>query len=210
MEIKSTTTERILKSFGFSLALFLFWGSLTAWRTRGLVEHFGPIECAWLIYNATSSVLFLIRSRPSIVSMNPVHWIVALVTSFSGFVFKRYGVEPLPIWAVMSDTLIFLGLVLGGAAALALGRSYDFLPALRGVQAKWVYEVIRHPMYLSSIAIRLGYLVRHFSVYNLAVFVVTAWLYDKRAAFEEAIMRNDPRYRDYAQKVRSRFLPGIY
>lgn len=210
MEVRNDRIERVLKSFGFSVALFLFWGLLTVLKARSLLGRFTPTECVWLFYNATISILFLVRTRPSIVSMNAVHWLVALVTCFSGFFFRRYEVEVAPVWSFIADGLIFGGLALGGIAALALGRSYDFLPALRGVQTGWVYQVVRHPMYLSSIVIRCGYLVRHFSAYNRAAFVVMVWLYDRRAAYEEQIMRNDARYCEYVQRVRFKFLPIVY
>jgi protein-S-isoprenylcysteine O-methyltransferase Ste14 len=210
MELKSSLIDRILKSFGFSLFLFLVWGTITVRKAIPLLERFTWFECLWLFYNASISILFLIRSRPSVVSRNPWHWLVALMTSFSGLFFIKYDLEILPLWLKASDGLIFVGLFVGGVSAVTLGRSYDFLPALRGVQTQWLYEIIRHPMYLSSILIRLGYLVKNFSSYNMALFAVMVWLYDKRAKYEEGIMQNSPRYQAYMKKVRFRFLPKVY
>ena len=65
-------------------------------------------------------------------------------------------------------------------------------------------------MYLSSIVMRLGYLAKHPSGYNAVVFLIMIWLYDRRCVFEEQIMRNDARYREYAQRVRFRLVPGLY
>ena len=210
MQIKSESAERLLKSFGFSVALFLFWGTWTVLRGRSLLERFELAECAWVVYNATISMLFLVRSRPSVVSMDPVHWLVALATSFSGMFFHRYVADPPPLRSAMADCSVYAGLLASGVAAVSLGRSYDFLPALRGVQTRWLYGLVRHPMYLSAMVIRLGYLLRHCSYYNLVVFLVMVWLYVKRAAFEETIMRNDPRYREYTEKVPYKFLPGLH
>ena len=93
---------------------------------------------------------------------------------------------------------------------MALRRSYDFLPALRGVTTDWLFRFIRHPMYISSILIRLGYLGMHASMHNAVVFAVMVWLYVKRVDYEEGIMRQDERYIEYMRQVRYRFLPGIY
>ena len=56
--------------------------------------------------------------------------------------------------------------------------------------------------------VRLGYLAKHPSAFNAAVFVV--WLYGWRALFEERIMLGGPKYRQYTGRVRYRFLPGLY
>ena len=110
----------------------------------------------------------------------------------------------------VNPILIVIGLALGTASAIALGRSYDFLPALRGVQSRWLYGLVRHPMYLSSILIRLGYVVRNCTAQNLLIFVAMVWLYDRRARYEERVMENDEAYRQYAAKVRFRFIPFLY
>jgi protein-S-isoprenylcysteine O-methyltransferase Ste14 len=202
--------ERFLKGFAFSFLLFLLWGGLTAWKTRSLFDRFTSLECDWILYNAAIAVLFLVRSRPSLVSMNPLHWLVALVTSFSGFLYVRTEpVDPGP-WQAAMEYFFWLVLVLDFTALLALGRNYDFLPALRGVQTKWLYRIVRHPMYASSILIRLIYILQNWSGINFLIFGIMAWLYDRRASFEEDILRQDSRYQEYAERVRYRFLPGIY
>jgi protein-S-isoprenylcysteine O-methyltransferase Ste14 len=202
--------ERFVKGFGFSLILFLLWGGLTAWKARSLLDRFTLLEGAWILYNATVAILFLVRSRPSRVSMNPVHWLVALVTSFSGLLYVRITpMDPGP-WHTAIEDFLWLGLVLDFTALLALGRNYDFLPALRGVQTRWIYGIIRHPMYASSILIRLAYVLQNLSGVNFLIFGFMAWLYDRRASYEEDILRKDSRYQAYAERVRYRFVPGIY
>ena len=141
-------------------------------------------------------------------SMKPLHWLVALLASFSGLFFARAGSQSANV-AIAGEVLILLGLAGSGTAALALGRNYDFVPALRGVSTGWLFRYVRHPMYAASIIIRLGYLVNHVSAYNGAVFLIMIWLYDLRAGFEEQIMRNDSRYREYESRVRFRFMPGL-
>ena len=72
--IKSRAVERILKSFAFSVLLFLVWGTLTVIKVKALRRGFEPIELLWLAYNVLISLLFLVRRRPSVVSMDAVHW----------------------------------------------------------------------------------------------------------------------------------------
>ncbi|MHC4459751.1 MAG: methyltransferase family protein [Planctomycetota bacterium] len=210
MEIKNATIESFLKSFAFSLLLCLFWGSFTLIHTRALLKGFDFTELLWLVYNVTISLLFLIRVKPSVVSMNLIHWTVALITSFSGFFFVREAANSNPILLFTADALILFALFLGIVASLILGRSYDFLPALRRVKTELVYQLVRHPMYLSSIVIKVGYVLKNPSIYNALLAAVIIALYDKRAKYEEDILSHDNSYVDYLQKVKYRFIPGIY
>ena len=201
--------ERTVSGFGFSVLCFLIWGGLTGLRAERLLASFSWMEVVWFVYIATFAVLFLVRSRPTAVSLNPRHWLVALLASCSGL-FLTTGSAGIAGTDAVANGLILLGLAGSGTAALALRRSYDFLPALRGVTTDWLFRFVRHPMYVSSIIIGLGYLGRHPSVYNAAVFAVMIRLYMKRVDYEENIMQQDERYVEYMRQVRYRFLPGIY
>ena len=210
MQIHNTKLESFLKSFAFSVLLCLVWGYHTASRSRTLLESFEFSDLLWLVYNATISLLFLVRVRPTVVSMNLVHWVVALITSFSGFIFSGQGTDTGPILSFTADVLIALSIVLGIASALILGRSYDFLPAVRHVKTGYAYQIVRHPMYLSSIIIKVGYVMKNLSVYNVCLLILITVLYDKRAKYEEDIMSQSASYVGYLQQVKYRFMPGIY
>lgn len=201
--------ERFVKSFAFSLLCFFIWGWMSLARARHFTHEFSWMEALWIAYNAVFAGLFLIRTRPVVVSLNPIHWLVALLASFSGLFFVTTPGDGLRV-GILPDLLILLGLVGSGTTAVALRRNYDFLPALRNVSTDWFYRFVRHPMYTFSILIRLGYLAKHPTAYNLVVFLVLIVLYDRRAVFEEQILAGDPRYRDYARQVRFRFIPGVY
>ncbi len=210
MQFKNTKLEWFLKSHFFSLLLFLFWGSLTAYRYRTLLDNLELSRVLWFVYNATISLLFLIRERPSVVSMNPIHWAVALLTSFSGYFFSGQGIEIGPMLANLADVLVSFSVVLGIVTALVLGRSYDLLPALRRVKTGAVYQVVRHPMYSSSIIIKIAYVIKNLSVYNVCLLLLTTFLYDRRARYEEEIMSQSDSYVTYRKQVKYRFFPGIY
>jgi protein-S-isoprenylcysteine O-methyltransferase Ste14 len=209
-EIGNSAIERFLKSFALSLLLCVVWGCFTFLQAQKLREGFDATEALWLVYNATISLLFLIRSRPSAVDMNPIHWTVALLTSFSGFAFSSNGAASDAFLSQSAEGLIWLGIALSVWAALLLGRSYDFLPALRRVQTGWLYRIVRHPMYTSSMAIKLGYVLEHPSIYNCLLLALVVVLYDRRARYEEDVMSNDASYVDYLRQVKRRFIPGVY
>jgi protein-S-isoprenylcysteine O-methyltransferase Ste14 len=142
--------------------------------------------------------------------MNPIHWTVALITSFSGYFFLREGTNSNLVLLVTADVLIFVSFIFGLVAALILGRSMDFLPALRRVKTQYLYQIVRHPMYLSLILLRLGYVLKNPSIYNFLLFMVFTILYDKWARYEEGVMSHNNSYVDYLHTVKYRFVPGIY
>ncbi len=209
MEINNTKIESFLKSFAFSFLLFLYLGFSAVKLTLSLIDDFDFIELLRLFYSVAASLFFLIRVKPSVVSMNPVHWIVALITSFSTLFFVRASSDVLFLQTA-SYVLVILAHLVGLPAILTLGRSFGLFPALRKVKTKYIYQVVRHPMYLASILFKLGYVLKNPSVYNVLLFAVIVILYDRRAKYEEGIMSHDNLYVDYLQQVKYRFIPGIY
>jgi len=92
---------------------------------------------------------------------------------------------------------------------IELGRSFDIFPALRHVKTQYVYQIVRHPIYLSALVLRLGYLLKNPSIYNTVLLMTVAVLYDRRAKYEEDILSHDRSYVDYLQQVKYRFVPGV-
>lgn len=210
MEIRNAAIESFLKSSAFSVLLSLYCAIFAALHARALLKGFDVFELLHLAYNVTVAVFFLIRTQPSIVSMNLLHWTVALLASFSGFFFIRQGWNPDAMLLLAGDTLIGAGILLGLTAAIVLGRSFDVFPALRRVKTRYAYQIVRHPIYLSAIVLRLGYVLKNPSVYNTVLLIIVAVLYDRRAKYEEDILSHDRSYVDYLQQVRYRFIPGVY
>ncbi|MBI1826872.1 MAG: hypothetical protein HY287_15360 [Planctomycetes bacterium] len=209
MQATGAQLERFVKSFAFSLLLFLVWIYLAGKQILSLRHDFQWIEFLFAAYNVLLALLFLIRTRPSAVSMNPMHWLVALITSFAGLFFQR-GHASSALLAEIGNWLLVGGILGGVIVAISLGRSYDFVPALRGVQTGWLYRIVRHPMYACSMLVRLGYVLRSPSILNVLMFAGVVILYRVRAGFEERIMCGDARYVEYLSKVRERFVLGIY
>lgn len=205
-----TALESFLRSLACSVLLSLSCVILAAPHARTLLNGFDVFELLHLAYNLTVAFLFLIRTRPSLVSMSPVHWVVALLTSVSGFFFVRNDSPPVAALRLTGDALIGAGVLLALVAALVLGRSFDLFPALRRVKTQYVYQIVRHPIYLSALILRLGYVLRNPSLYNAGLLVLVVVLYDRRATYEEDILSHDRSYVEYLQKVKYRFVPGVY
>lgn len=201
--------ERVLKGRLLSVLLFLAWGGLTVYRALPLFSHFAITEFFWVLYNGTISVLFLIRVRPTTVSMRPEHYFVALGTVFCGWFFEPILMERGWARKFLSWSLIYGGFAMSAYATATLGRSYDLFPAVRRIKTRRLYARIRHPMYAASMLIRVGYVIRNPVVFNFVLLLPVLGLYWLRAKYEESILREDPTYREYARTVRYRFIPGL-
>jgi len=210
MEIRNATLDSFLKSLPLSVLLSLGCAMLAAPHARALLSGFDAFELLHLAYNLTVALCFLIRSRPSAVSLDPLHWTVALLTSFSGFFFTKNKLSPHPLLLLTGDTLIGASILFSFVAALVLGRSFDIFPALRRVKTRYVYQIVRHPIYLSALVLRLGYVLKNPSFYNAVLLLLVAILYDRRARYEENILSHDRSYVEYLQRVKYRFVPGVY
>ncbi|MGH9176275.1 MAG: methyltransferase family protein, partial [Vicinamibacterales bacterium] len=72
------------------------------------------------------------------------------------------------------------------------------------------YGVVRHPMYLSVALILSGYSIAWRSRLAAVGTIVTILFFGLKTRFEEGQLRKAyPRYADYAQRVRWRFIPGL-
>ncbi|MBF6991660.1 isoprenylcysteine carboxylmethyltransferase family protein [Cupriavidus sp. IK-TO18] len=95
-------------------------------------------------------------------------------------------------------------------AKLTLRFSFGILPANRGIVSHGAYRFVRHPIYLGYLIADVGFLLTNFGLQNLLVYTGLYALQAVRINREEALLSNDPEYRQYREKVRFRAVPGIY
>jgi len=106
------------------------------------------------------------------------------------------------------------------SASVALGLKASNLTH-RGIVTKWPYSMVRHPAYLcKNVAWWIGGIPLVLAAFSeslyggvLSVASIVGWslLYVLRAVTEEDHLRSvDGEYDAYAQKVRYRFVPGVY
>jgi len=93
---------------------------------------------------------------------------------------------------------------------LALGRSFGFLAADRGLKTRGPYAVVRHPVYASYLLIQSGYVLQSLSVRNIAIFALVSACNVGRALAEERLLTESAAYRAYRQHVRWRLIPYLW
>jgi protein-S-isoprenylcysteine O-methyltransferase Ste14 len=203
---------RANRAWVVNLYLFINIAGYTAWQGWALFRngHFGFVEAAFIAQNIVLAGIVLIRRDHQAIDADPTHQLVALAAFFSGAAFVgQPGTGDSGIQQI-SQGIIVAANLLGIATLFNLGRSFGILIACRGVQTGGLYRLIRHPMYLSDILLRVGFTVSHFSILTVALALLSIALYIYRARLEEAFLVTQPGYRDYMNAVRYRLLPGIF
>jgi protein-S-isoprenylcysteine O-methyltransferase Ste14 len=160
-------------------------------------------EQLWIV------VAFLVRRPARHVSQRLSDWLLAFGGTFGGVLFRPDGAHL--HWGI----IIGLGLQLAGLAVcvasfFALGRSFGFAPADRGVRRRGPYSVVRHPIYASYFLLQLGYVLQSISVRNALVMVFVCSCNIGRALAEERFLSTNTDYNAYRAAVPWRLAPGVW
>jgi protein-S-isoprenylcysteine O-methyltransferase Ste14 len=160
-------------------------------------------EQLWIV------VAFLVRRPARVVSVRARDWLLAFGGTFGGVLLRPAGAHP--HWGVVAGfDLQLVGLVLCVASFAALGRSFGFAPADRGLVRRGPYRVVRHPVYASYVLLQAGYVLQSISVRNLVVMALVCSCNVGRARAEERLLVSSGPYLDYAARVTWRLVPGLW
>jgi protein-S-isoprenylcysteine O-methyltransferase Ste14 len=135
--------------------------------------------------------------------------VVAYAYPYAQVVYLRW-VPGEPAWPAAGLVLVVLAACLSLASLLSLGRWFGVFPALRDLQTRGPYRLVRHPMYLAYVLADIGYNLQEWN-FGTVLLVVTGWaslLY--RIHAEERILSHDARWSNYVALVRHRLLPGLW
>jgi protein-S-isoprenylcysteine O-methyltransferase Ste14 len=178
----------------FNAWLFLNLAGWMAWELRGkwVAGQLGYVDVAFVAQYAVFLGMILLRRPHRQVHGRVWHQLVALVAFFSGLCLVPLT-SPAPALAVQGGiALTILAHGLGLGALFSLGRSFGILIALRAVKTGGLYGIVRHPMYLSDILLRVAYLVGHPGAYAATVVVASTICYGYRAVLEERFLQQQP------------------
>ena len=106
--------------------------------------------------------------------------------------------------------LQLVGLAVCVASFLALGRSFGFVAADRGLVRRGPYAVVRHPIYASYLLLQLGYVLQSISLRNALVMVFASGCNVGRAVVEDRVLATNDGYGAYRNQVRWRLIPGVW
>ena len=129
----------------------------------------------------------------------------------------RWGWSPeFPLWLiVLGFILIALGYAFA-AWAMAENRYFSSVVRIQEERGHVVcdsgpYRIVRHPGYAGNIPPLLGIVLALGSVWALIPAAAALIIAVTRTSLEDQTLKEElPGYRDYAQRVRYRLIPGIY
>jgi protein-S-isoprenylcysteine O-methyltransferase Ste14 len=187
----------------FGAALFARAGLQYYLRTHSLIGAAFLGEEMWIV------VAYLIRRPARVVSQRPVDWLLAFGGTFGGVLLRPEGAHP--HWGVVAgfDAQLF-GLIICVASFFALGRSFGFAAADRGLVRRGPYSLVRHPIYASYFFLQIGYLLQSLSLRNALVVAFICACNVGRAVVEERLLVSTNRYDEYRAQVRWRIMPGVW
>ena len=193
--------------------IFLNVAGFFAWQTWKVVAEgrLDFIEGVFIVHNVIFCLCFALRLPARAIGATLSHQAVAVCAFYSGMLIVGAGATTDPKLLSLSWWILLVGMVIGIFSLLQLGKSFGVLIAVRELRTTGLYGWIRHPMYLSDIVMRLGYFLSHPTLLVGILFVASSACYIVRAILEERFwMEQEPAYADYMQRVRHRFIPGIF
>lgn len=124
-----------------------------------------------------------------------------------------FGRIAVPAARLIGSAIFLLGAVLGVLSAVRMGRQLAPQPSpVRhgSLIDTGPYAVVRHPIYTAVLLMIAGSVVRVLSLAGLLVTVVSAVFFDRKIAYEEALLADAyPQYPAYQRRVRWKLLPGV-
>ena len=187
------------------VAIVILWGFL-AWRVE-----FSDNPWAWLLLASESAIAFftLIRRPTDRLSMRLGDWLLAAMATYAPLLIIPSD-ELWPALGSFAVALVLFGNLVQISGKLFLRRSFGVAPANRGIKRDGMYRFVRHPIYAGYLFTHIGILMVMPSLLNLTIYVIGWWAQILRIDAEEALLSQDPDYRDYMQHTRYRLIPGIY
>jgi protein-S-isoprenylcysteine O-methyltransferase Ste14 len=173
-------------------------------------DIFGRFPLLLLFVGEALAAILVLTARPS---SDVDRGIPSLALTFFGtfyfvFIDLGFGLPLIPYY--YGQWIQVTGISLQVAAKLWLGRSFGLVPANRGLVLGGPYRIVRHPMYLGYFLNHMGFLACTYSTKNLVVYAILYAIQIGRIVQEERLLSNDDAYREYAKRVRWRFVPFVY
>jgi protein-S-isoprenylcysteine O-methyltransferase Ste14 len=183
-------------------ALFARASVLYYLETHRVIGGLFVIEQTWLV------VAFLIRRSERAVSRRFTTWLVAFGAACA-LLLRPDGAHP--AWgATAGFALQLIGLVICIVSLLALGRSFGYVAADRGLKTWGPYAVVRHPVYASYVLMQSGYVLQAISIRNILILLAATGCNAGRALAEERLLSRSAAYPAYKLRVRWRMIPYLW
>lgn len=200
LDLKNRKFDLLWVALSLSFALF-------TWR-YAVPDAYTPIAL-FVILHIQAAFIFAVRQPARYSTRRPLEILVTILSLIYFLAFELQSRSSAPV-ALAGGIVTSVASLLTIVSVQSLGRSFAVLPALRDIRTSGIYRFVRHPIYFSYIIAALGTLMRHPSVYNTGVVLAGIALMLWRVRFEERLLIQDERYRNYMAQVRYRLIPGVF
>jgi protein-S-isoprenylcysteine O-methyltransferase Ste14 len=168
-----------------------------------------PIGMAFFVEQTVVVLAYLLRRPARAVTRRFGDWLLAFGGTFLPVLLRPDGAHP--AWGLRVGLwLQVAGLAVCLSSFLALGRSFGFAAADRGLVRRGPYAVVRHPIYASYVLLQVGYLAQSVSVRNAVVVLAALGCTAGRAVVEDRMLAANPEHAAYRRAVRWRLCPGVW
>ena len=207
----------------FGVLLFLPAGSLNYWQAWLFIAVFAVVTTIPSIYLAVNDPEDLqrrMRAGPAAetrtaqriaISGTILSVVAVLVVSALD---HRFGWSQVPTAVILAgDLLVAVGL--GIAMMVVIQNSYAAstvrVEAEQTVVTTGLYGLVRHPMYVGALIMRIGSPLALDSYWGLLTIVPALLALGYRISDEEKMLEDElVGYREYTQKVHYRLVPGVW
>jgi protein-S-isoprenylcysteine O-methyltransferase Ste14 len=168
-----------------------------------------PLGGAFFLEQMWVVVAYLIRRPARAVSRRRQDWLLAFGGTFGGLLFRPVGVHT--YWGDIAGLALQVsGLTVCVASFVALGRSFGFVAANRGLVRHGTYGIVRHPIYASYVLLQFGYVLQSISLRNVLVMLFASGCNAGRALVEDRALASSEDYESYHRRVQWRLFPGVW
>jgi protein-S-isoprenylcysteine O-methyltransferase Ste14/uncharacterized membrane protein (UPF0127 family) len=198
-----------LMHWPLNIMIALLWGRFVLAALNQCLLESHPLNFLIVIHNTLLMFFFLMRRKSLMVSSKALDWVIPVLT-LCGALMLRPSDPGQQFRATASAWLQCFGLTGIIVSLLSLGKSFGIVPANRKIVCAGAYRIVRHPLYISEILFYTGFVSGNPSPANmlLILMILAGQLY--RSVSEENLLAVDPSYRSYREKVRYRFIPGLF
>lgn len=189
-----------------NIILALFFLQFLIYHGSNFVEGL-RLSTLLIVLKVSADVAFhLVRAPAKQVSTNLWDWFIGIAGAFTLLLFRP--VSGADMW--IGTGIQLCGMALQVAGMYSLNRSIGFVAANRGVKTTGMYRFVRHPLYFAYVVAFFGYMLNHFTAWNIGVYCLLVLGLYLRTRCEEGVLSQDEKYREYKSRVKYRMIPGIF
>ena len=177
-----------------------------------LAPTFTIVDCVYVVQHLMVLGIALTRCRPGVRDDSfgsNLAVVVAYGYPYAQMAYLRW-VPGDAAWPAGGLVLVTLAACLSLSSLFCLGRRFGIRPALRGLETRGPYRLVRHPIYLAYVLGDIGYNLQEWNA-GTVILVLAGWLsLLYRIKAEERTLSYDPGWMTYTTKVPRRLVPGLW